>query len=196
MTFIKKCKIILDTILKRKKLCYDNSENRKEVSNVAKYNKKMESFARDILVKNDMLKLPVTLIKIADENNIEVYYNELPDGISGAIRYNQEKNVFQILIEKRDPEYRKRFTLAHELSHFFLQGKNLSDTKAIHYDVLYRGQRNDIEREADYLAGALLMEESILKRLFKINPSIKELSEIFNVSESAVTVRLMQLKLI
>ena len=192
MTFIRKCKIILDTILKRKKTCYYRTENREvEVSQMAKYNKNLENLAKDILVKNDMLKIPVNLIDIANNNNIEVYYVSLPQGISGAIKYNEEKKKFQILIEKNEPEYRKRFTLAHELSHYFLQGTSFFNEHKIHYDVLYRSGTSKIEKEADYFAGALLINKELLLKLFQINPSIKELAKTFMVSESALTVRLM-----
>lgn len=163
---------------------------------MAKYNDNLEHLAKEILVKNDMLKIPVNLIDIANKNNVEVYYSSLPEGISGAIRYNREKKKFQILIEKTEPEYRRRFTLAHELSHFFTQKDFLTNTKEIHYDVLYRTSTTSNEKEIDYLAGAILMEKSILTRLYKINPSVKELAKIFKVSESALTVRLMQVGLL
>ncbi len=189
---MKKCKIILDNILKKKKICYYRTKNREvEVGQMAKYNKNLENLAKDILVKNDMLKLPVNLIEIANNNNIEVYYVSLPQGISGAIKYNDKKNKFQILIEKNEPESRKRFTLAHELSHYFLQGTYFLNEHKIHYDALYRSGTNETEKKADYLAGALLMNEELLTKLFRINPSIKELAKTFMVSESALTVRLM-----
>jgi len=121
----------------------------------------LENLAKDILINNDMLKLPVNLIEIATNHNIEVYYEKLPEGISGAIKYNKEKEKYQILIEESEPESRKRFTLAHELAHFFL--KDVSKDK-LHYDVAYRGAKNDREKRADYFAGALLMEESMLRR--------------------------------
>ncbi len=194
MTFIKK---IVEYC---RKLWYDvfniDKQQKDGVIDMAKYNRNLENVAKDILVKNDMLKIPVNLIEIATKNNIEIYYKSLPKGISGAIRYNQKEDNFQILIEETEPSYRKRFTLAHELSHFFLQKEHLVDTRDIHYDILYRNSISSHEVEIDYLAGAILMEESIVRRLFEINPSIKELSRTFNVSESAMTVRLMQLELI
>ena len=46
------------------------------------------------------------------------------------------------------------------------------------------------EKEVDYFAGALLMNRTLLEKMHKENDSIKELAEIFNVSVSAMTVRL------
>lgn len=192
LTFRKKWKII-NSILNCIDSCYNENENR-GVTQMGKYiNHTLEELSKDILVKNDMLKLPVNLIEIANNHNIEVYYVKLPDGISGAIKYNEEYNNYQILIEEREPENRKRFTLAHELAHYFLN--DVSKDK-LHYDVAYRSQKNEKEKRADYFAGALLMEENIIKKLYRINPSIKELAQVFMVSESAVTVRLMTLGII
>lgn len=160
---------------------------------MTKINKSLETLARDILVKNDMLKLPVNLISIADKNGIEVYYSRLPEGISGAIKYNPNKECFQIIVESNDNSRRRRFTLAHELAHFFLQKNELSTNQEVHYDVLYRKDYSSKEFDVDYLAGAILMEKGILEELYEINPSIPELAKVFNVSESALTVRLMQL---
>ena len=46
------------------------------------------------------------------------------------------------------------------------------------------------EKEVDYFAGALLMNKTLLEKMHKENNSIQELAEIFNVSVSAMTVRL------
>lgn len=179
-------------------LCYAISEkiNNRKGDNMAKINKRLETLATDILVKNDMLKLPVDLISIANNNNIEVYYKELPIGISGAIKYNESIQKFQIIIEKRDPANRQRFTLAHELAHYFLQGEEFQANREIHFDTLYRRNVNCEESQVDYLAGAILMNDDLLKKLYKTNNSISVLSKIFRVSESSMTVRLMILGLI
>ena len=177
------------------KVWYNRNENR-EVVQMIKYNKSLETLAHDILVKNDMLKLPVNLISIADKNGIDVYYSKLPEGVSGATRYNSSTKRFQIIVDSDDNPRRRRFTLAHEIAHFFLQREVLSTNEEIHYDVLYRKTYSEKEHEVDYLAGAILMEQDILKELYAINPSISELAKVFNVSESALTVRLMQLQIL
>lgn len=163
---------------------------------MTKFNKKLEVLAHDILFKNDMMKLPVNLISIADKNGIDVYYSNLPEGISGAIRYNGDKKRFEIIVDSDENPRRRRFTLAHELAHFFLQKELLLANQEIHYDVLYRKNYSEKEYDIDYLAGAILMEKEILEELYKINPSISELAKVFNVSESALTVRLMQLEIL
>lgn len=171
------------------------NENREEGDSMSSVNKELETLANDILVKNDMLKIPVDLIKIANNNNIDVYYQELPTNISGAIRYDSKSNKFQILLQKKDSSNRQRFTLAHELGHYFLDSDVLKSDE-LHIDYLYRLAGYQDEKDIEYFAGALLMDKGLLEKLFIVNPSIKELAETFEVSESAMTVRLSILGLI
>ena len=161
-----------------------------------KYNAKLEKMASDILVKNDMMRLPVSLSVIAKNLNIDVFQGELPEGISGAIRYNRENQKFQIMVEKRENFKRQRFTVAHELAHYFLQRNELSNASEIHHDMLYRKTYTHEEEEVDYLASAILMEENMLKKLYELNLPIEALAEIFGVTVSDITVRLMQLGVI
>lgn len=158
-------------------------------------NKKLETLASDILVKNDMLKIPVDLIKIANNNNIEVYYQRLPENILGAIRYNSTSKKFQILLQEKDPYNRQRFTFAHELGHYFLDSEVLKSDE-LHIDFLYRTTDYVDEEDVEYFASALLMNKELLEKLFAVNPSIKELAETFEVTESDMTVRLTTLGLI
>lgn len=177
--------------------CYNWSiNNRKEGNSMAELDDRLEKMANDILVNNDMLKLPVDLVAIANKNNIEVYHAELPIGISGAIKYNEEVGKFQILLKKGDSINRQRFTLAHELAHYFLQGEEYQSSGELHFDTLYRRNFDHEEVQVDYLAGALLMDRDMLTKLYKTNSSIKLLANLFKVSESAMTVRLIKLGLI
>lgn len=163
---------------------------------MATINNELETLASDILLKNDMLKLPVDLVEMASQNNVDVYSSKLPEGISGAIKYNEEINKFEILIDRDETSDRQRFTLAHELAHYFLQGESLLKNKNIHFDTLYRRNKNPEEQDVEYLAAALLMEKNMLTHLYEVNSSISALSEIFKVSESTMTNRLMTLDLI
>ena len=163
-----------------------------------KINQKLEDLTSEILMNNDMYKIPVDVIKIANSNDIKVYEGDLNKKISGAIRYNKDENKFEILINKNDIKVRQRFTIAHELGHYFLH-QDFLKSEEIHVDIMYRSINNneseieklrEKEKEVDYFAGALLMNRTLLEKMHKENNSIKELAEIFNVSVSAMTVRL------
>lgn len=175
--------------------------------------KELENITSQILFNNDMYKIPVNLLKIANNCGITVYEADFERmgnrNVSGAIRYVDDE--FSILLNKDESKQRQRFTLAHELGHFFLDNEILKSSK-IHVDTLYRAVENSSyvarqlddetrleltsEKEIDYFAGALLMNEMVLKKVFEIEPSISKLAKIFNVSHSAMTVRLDVLGLI
>lgn len=165
---------------------------------MSKINQELEDLTSEILMNNDMYKIPVDVIKIANSNDIKVYEGDLDKKISGAIRYKKDENEFEILVNKNDMKSRQRFTVAHELGHYFLHRDFLKDEE-IHIDIMYRTINNDKvnleeikrrEKEVDYFAGALLMNRTLLEKMHKENSSIKELAEIFDVSISAMTVRL------
>lgn len=170
---------------------------------MSKINSKLEEFTTNILLNNDMLKIPVDVLKIAKLSDIEVYGGDLDKNISGAIRYDKETKKFAILINKNDSVARQRFTIAHELGHFFLH-KEILENNEIHIDTMYRTQdkkekymmTNEKEKEVDYFAGALLMNKTLLEKMYESNNSITELAEIFKVSVSAMTVRLDILNLL
>lgn len=153
-----------------------------------KINEKLEELTSNILINNDMYKLPVDVIGIAKTNDIKVFEGSLDKKISGAIRYNKSTNKFEILINKNDAKVRQRFTIAHEIGHFFLH-KDMLISDEIHVDILYR-MTNEQEKEVDYFAGALLMNKTLLEKAYKDGHSITELAELFDVSVSAMTVRL------
>lgn len=165
---------------------------------MSKINKMLEELTAEILLNNDMYRIPVDVIKIANANDIKVYEGDLDKRISGAIRYNKQENKFEILVNKNDIKTRQRFTVAHELGHYFLHQDFLKNEE-IHVDIMYRAvnrEKEELEetrkreKEVDYFAGALLMNKTLLEKMYKENNSIKELSEVFNVSVSAMTVRL------
>lgn len=132
--------------------------------------------------------LPINLLEIANMNDIEVYYKEMPSDVSGAIKFDNSENKFKIIIKKNMSEKSQRFTLAHELSHFFLHNEILK-SEIIHIDTLYM-KDNIKESRVDYLASALLIEKNMIIELYKLNPSISELAEIFCVSELTMKLRL------
>ena len=155
----------------------------------------LEELTTQILVDNDMLyKVPVDVVEIANAYGINVYVADLSNEISGAIRYNQEAKKFEILVNKNNAEVRQRFTIAHELGHYFLHREILKNEE-VHIDVLYRSEtQTDIttkeqEKEVDYFAGALLINRMIIEKLNE-NYTVAELAKILKVSSSAMAVRL------
>ena len=160
---------------------------------MSKINERLEELTSDILMNNDMYKIPVDVFCIAKNNDISIYEGDLNKDISGAIRYDKNTKKFEILINKNDLRVRQRFTIAHELGHFFLH-KDILQSDELHIDTMYRMPKDDAERErekeVDYFAGALLMNRILVEKFHKENMKIREMSELFKVSVSAMTVRL------
>lgn len=153
-----------------------------------KINKNLEELTANILLSHDMYKIPVDVIEIAKANDIKIFEAALDKKISGAIRYNYETSNFEILVNKNDAKVRQRFTIAHEIGHFFLHKEMLKDD-VIHVDIMYR-MTNEQEKEVDYFAGALLINKTLLEKMKNEGNSITELANLFDVSVSAMTVRL------
>jgi Zn-dependent peptidase ImmA (M78 family) len=142
--------------------------------------------------------------EILDENKIKLYYKSLKNieegkNVSWAIF--QIDDGYAIMIEESESENRKRFTLAHELWHFFLH-KEILDNGIIDYSytlyrsILYSDLDSDtkkIEEEANYFASELLMPENLVREAWTKTKNIEELSFWFKVSMQAMSFRLINL---
>jgi Zn-dependent peptidase ImmA (M78 family) len=161
----------------------------------------IEQFAAEVLDANGFYNVIVDPVKLANSYNIEVKNAKfVSDDISGMLKKENGKTT--IYVNSFEPINRKRFTVAHELGHYFLN--HLSDNdKIIH-------RRTDFfsldikEIEANAFAAALLMEQFKVKDLYNkltyigvpIENIIVKLSDVFKVSRAAVKIRLKNLGLI
>jgi Zn-dependent peptidase ImmA (M78 family) len=158
----------------------------------------IESRASQILKEHGLFSLPVDPVSLA--NNIGIKVNNAvfsDDNLSGLIA--KRGSSISILVNKSDPPYRKRFTIAHELGHHFLH--LLSDGEFVDKKVdLFRDteggdQSKKIEVQANQFAAALLMPSELVKSEYKKNNDISDLARKFNVSEDAMGYRLQRLRL-
>lgn len=155
---------------------------------MSKINQKLEDLTSRILVNNDMYNIPVDPVKIAKTYDILVYEGNLNNKIAGAIRYYKDKDKFEILVNKNDPKTKQRFTIAEELGYYILHEKKLKDDE-IHINLIDK-QIDEEEKEVEYFAGALLINKTLLENVYNSSSTILELSELFKVSVSSMTVRL------
>lgn len=167
-----------------------------------KINKKVN----EIKEKYAIIGPSVNPINIANHLNINVYevdnLNANGEKVSGAI--SCYKGTVDIYINAQDNNQRKKFTIAHELGHYFLDHLN-KNPKMV--DLLFRDDNHNLseeELEADEFAGCILMDEKEVKDRYEkatyIGMSeemkISVLSNIFNVSRPAMYTRLKNLGLI
>jgi len=127
-----------------------------------------------------------------------VLYVEAPKGISGAAC--KAPGVNAILINRREPEGRRNFDLAHEVFHLLTWEQMPPEHKeAIEVNHRGKGRHKRIEQLADNFAAALLMPEHALEPLWKarsdenINAWLNRTAPAFLVSAKALKWRLANL---
>ena len=81
--------------------------------------------------------------------------------------------------------------MAHELGHICLDHETILPHR-LEEETLGR----EFEKEADEFASELLMPIQMFKAAFKSTPNLDTLAQLFQVSTSAVSVRLLKLHLI
>lgn len=168
----------------------------------------IELLAHDILEEYDIGTLPVDPIIIANDLGIKVYaedYNPFNgDIVSGAI-VKYENESIEIFVNKHDSYERQRFTIAHELGHYFMHLQNTPKFERVDMRrATGYGTNMPEEVEANNFAAALLMDKNMviekfmLTKNFKfsVSKSIEYLADIFGVSKSAMQYRLINLGLI
>lgn len=157
----------------------------------------IELRAEEILNDLDIKSTPVPIEEIASKKQIKI--SRAPSKGFSGILIRKDGHAL-IGISSSEPNVRQRFTIAHELGHFFLHPQK--DTF-----VDYRNHKKEVmrtikERQADMFAAALLMPRKNVIRDFK-NTSKglsddeirKILAERYEVSEDAMRFRLKNLGL-
>ena len=162
---------------------------------------KIKTLVIKLLESNKISNFPIDLKKILKFSGITLNYSVFEDSISGLLYKKKNKNI--IVVNSLHPEVRQRFTIAHELGHYFL---NHHSNLFIDKGNLYRDKRSSEgnirwEREANKFAAELLMPEEMLRRFIK-KESIEDLQDIdliagkIKVSTEALTYKLSDIGMI
>lgn len=146
------------------------------------------------LLETHQTTYPVQLGAIAKALGIKILSSTLRSDISGEIR--ETNGEVTIKVNRHDAKTRQRFTVAHELAHYFLHRDLLKD--GIVDDVLYRSSHStSIEQEANRLAADILMPIHLLNKLVlqcnhekETSRKIEYLAQELNVSITALKIRL------
>jgi Zn-dependent peptidase ImmA (M78 family) len=163
-----------------------------------------EQEARQLL-KRVGYAIPVDVFGIAEQCGVSVRAVELEELVSGMLVIKGDRAV--IGVNAHDHQHRQRFTVAHELGHFFLHRES-SDLFVDGSTVFYRDEKSSEgvwlrEVEANAFAASLLMpREALRKQLsaqrldFLDDVAIRELADRYVVSMQAMTIRLSRLNLL
>lgn len=136
--------------------------------------------------------VPFDLDGFINRIDIDLVKTVLDDDISGKLQKTNE-GKWVITVNSIHHIKRQRFTLAHELGHYFLHRN-----RAIEFvdEALYRSTHMDsMEYEANNFAGALLMPKAVISEFIaKHGASAELISEHFNVSVLAAKIRVETLQ--
>ena len=155
--------------------------------------------AQKLIDKFEIKKLPVDPFHIAQRLNISTHAKPpgQKGGVSGALI--RSGNNFGILYSTNIPNIGyQRFTVAHEIGHFVLEG-HIDYLQLLDGDTHYSkpGFYGDkYEREADYFAASLLMPEPLFTQAMSANKdgmdAIKNLAEKCKTSLTATAIRYIE----
>lgn len=145
---------------------------------------------------------PADLEQVAHSLGITVLRHSLEDDDSGVLLVKDGKAV--VILNSKHHENRQRFSLAHELAHFYLHRQE--GLEVFHRDQISTLGTKKIEVEANAFAAELLMPEESLKAWTaskefdplddNIDNIIAQKAKELGVSQQALNIRLERLGLV
>lgn len=168
-----------------------------------RYARGIDCRAAELLRKHGLFAVPVDVTAVAERIGASVVFEDLDDDVSGFLL--REKGVSTIAVNKQHHPNRQRFTLAHECGHLFLHADK-GDRLWLDKTLFFRDGSSSTgdqfaEIEANQFAAGLLMPEELIVGMLGKERLISEIDVVrlamrFEVSERAMTVRLISLGLI
>lgn len=145
---------------------------------------------------------PFKVVDFINELGIKVVAAEMQSYVSGAIVAEKDEQ-YKIYVNDSHPASRIRFTLAHELGHYFNDKDYLNDkgeiidpSKQSHDKILWRKDVPVIDEamrikdiKANQFAAELLMPQDKFIEVWNNNTSPEAVAKFFNVSKEAVQIR-------
>jgi Zn-dependent peptidase ImmA (M78 family) len=156
----------------------------------------IKHLAESIALEFSNIITPLDLILTEEE--LDLFYDSYGDSFDGMTIYDNSEFFIHINTFRgnRPDTPRSRFTIAHELGHYFIDNHRIGLKKGLLSPHPSKNNENThfkIEREADYFASCLLMPEERFKKFIqrkKFDFSIiKSLSEHFQTSITATAIR-------
>lgn len=168
---------------------------------------RIENIAIEVREMFDLKEIPTQIANIIDRVGIKIFSLEMPDNLSGRIGIKKEfeeifgsKKILQI--NSKDNRGHQRFTMAHELGHYIFDYDGYDD-----YADAYSLEEENIkapgEKRVNRFAAALLMPRNNFIDKYKVRKTLgiddieicKSLAKEFDVSETAVSKRIVELDL-
>jgi Zn-dependent peptidase ImmA (M78 family) len=168
---------------------------------------KIESLVSELLRSHKVVAPPIPVAQIARTQGLDVVIRTIDGDISGFIAKTGPSSGL-IGVSSRDSRPRQRFTIAHELGHHFLSGR-----EGLHVDqdvdpvLLFRDETaakgvDTGEIQANSFAAELLMPSQMVLEDVEMlkngvgDREIRDLADKYEVSPNAMTIKLQQLGVI
>lgn len=164
-----------------------------------------KSFLEDLAIEvwSEYASMPTDLAGLIERAEISMDFDDYGDAFDGLIEHqNGHFHIYCNLAKcSGDPNSgRARFTLAHELGHYFIDEHRNALKSGLAPAHAYNADRPSelrIEREADHFASALLMPSTTFQRELKIGrgglQGILDVSSTFQVSRQSAAKRYVSL---
>jgi len=154
--------------------------------------------AQKLLADSKIEYPPVPLQPILDQLEVKLLPHDFPKDKVSAVLMRIE-GIVVIGVNKNHHTNRQRFSIAHEIGHYKLghHVEFLLDPNEVADGRFDTTQENTLqEQEANHFASELLLPSENIRNDFKQSRNAKELAERYEVSEQALWIRLMKLKLV
>ena len=141
---------------------------------------------------------PVPLEPILSHLNLNLLPYDFPKDKVSAVLMRID-NLLVVGVNKNHHSNRQRFSIAHEVGHYHL-GHDMDfsfDPSEVADGRFDTAHGNSVqEQEANYFASELLMPSESLKKDFVQLRDAKKMAQKYDVSEQALWIRLMKLKMV
>lgn len=139
---------------------------------------------------------PVDVTRLASQLGFEIHQEDFPDTTSAVLVVDGD--IRAIGVNRSHARVKQRFSIAHELGHYMQGHGDFADSRKTFEDGSYNyaDPQNRQESEANEFAAELLMPESFLKTdLSEIGLDAPRLAQRYQVSEQAMWIQLINLRL-
>lgn len=152
--------------------------------------------ARKVIKKYGVTEPGTPLENIARGEGLTIFYRKWPNSVSGLLLRSERV----IGVNASHHPNRQRFSIAHELGHYFLGHSVANYGTSITLDNPPLGDEDSSDaiqnREADEFANEVLVPLPIIREAVKTVKDIESLSEMFKVSREVMFIALTKHKLI
>lgn len=170
----------------------------------------IENKAQLILNSLKLHSAPIPVDDVAKRSGVILVAFDLGEDVSGLL--HMKEGSASIGFNPNESKLRQRFTIAHELGHYFLHredDKIFVDNENYYQSIMFRTTKQlnlsdsdyQREKEANAFAAALLMPQNLIQKELKKyngydlsdNSMITELAKKFEVSIQAMSYRIINL---